>query len=195
MQAAFDGRFPAVDGVVEIHPVDAAGQQAVVEFTGHSVVLTDRVSTDPIFVGLTAFGDVTDARVITALAGPDGNVGVLDAVLVRRVGASRVAPLAPTDAYLDHPRVRRAHHHRAGVTVLGDERGVVCFGHGLVGRLEIAIEVEPQHRGHGRGLLDAALATLAVGTPIVAQVAPGNAASLRLFLAAGFTPIGSEVLL
>jgi RimJ/RimL family protein N-acetyltransferase len=29
---------------------------------------------------------------------------------------------------------------------------------------------------------------------VFAQVAPGNAASLRAFLAAGFRPIGSEVL-
>jgi len=32
------------------------------------------------------------------------------------------------------------------------------------------------------------------GEPLFAQVAPGNAASLRAFLAAGFVPIGAEVL-
>jgi RimJ/RimL family protein N-acetyltransferase len=32
------------------------------------------------------------------------------------------------------------------------------------------------------------------GDVVFAQVAPGNAASLRAFLAAGFRPIGSEVL-
>jgi hypothetical protein len=30
--------------------------------------------------------------------------------------------------------------------------------------------------------------------PLFAQVTPGNAASLRAFLAAGYRPIGSEVL-
>jgi hypothetical protein len=33
------------------------------------------------------------------------------------------------------------------------------------------------------------------GRPIWGQVAPGNAASLRAFLAAGYVPVGAEVLL
>ena len=33
------------------------------------------------------------------------------------------------------------------------------------------------------------------GTPVWAQVAPANAASVRAFLAAGFRPVGAEVLL
>jgi hypothetical protein len=32
------------------------------------------------------------------------------------------------------------------------------------------------------------------GEPLFAQVAPGNAASLRAFLAAGYRPVGAEVL-
>jgi len=31
------------------------------------------------------------------------------------------------------------------------------------------------------------------GEPLWAQVAPANAASVRAFLAAGFTPVGAEV--
>jgi hypothetical protein len=33
------------------------------------------------------------------------------------------------------------------------------------------------------------------GEPVFAAVAPGNACSLRAFLAAGFTPVGSEVII
>ncbi|HXM55375.1 MAG TPA: hypothetical protein VOB72_08295, partial [Candidatus Dormibacteraeota bacterium] len=33
------------------------------------------------------------------------------------------------------------------------------------------------------------------GEPVFVQVSPGNAASLRVVLAAGYRPIGSEVLL
>ncbi len=33
------------------------------------------------------------------------------------------------------------------------------------------------------------------GRPVWAQCAPGNASSLRALLAAGYTPVGSEVLL
>ena len=43
-------------------------------------------------------------------------------------------------------------------------------------------------------LEDVQLAVDKDGDVVFAQVAPGNAASLRAFLAAGFSPIGSEVL-
>ena len=33
------------------------------------------------------------------------------------------------------------------------------------------------------------------GAPMWAQIAPGNAASLRAFLAAGYRPVGQEALL
>ena len=53
--------------------------------------------------------------------------------------------------------------------------------------------------GEARGLA-ARLATAArhlapEGTDLWAQVAPGNAASVRAFLAAGFVPVGAEILL
>lgn len=43
-------------------------------------------------------------------------------------------------------------------------------------------------------MLLAARALVPEGEIAFAQVAPGNASSLRAFLAAGFSPIGSEVL-
>ena len=39
-----------------------------------------------------------------------------------------------------------------------------------------------------------ALATVETGELVVAAVAPGNAASLRVLLAAGFVPLGSSQL-
>ncbi len=41
----------------------------------------------------------------------------------------------------------------------------------------------------------AALGLLPAGTPVFAQVAPGNSVSLRATLAAGYAPVGGEVLL
>jgi hypothetical protein len=60
----------------------------------------------------------------------------------------------------------------------------------------MAYEVEPAHRGNGLGrrLARASRRLVPDGEPVFAQVSPGNAASLRSCLAAGFTPIGSEVL-
>lgn len=52
-----------------------------------------------------------------------------------------------------------------------------------------------QGRGRGRSLLADALTLVPSGEPVFAAVTPGNARSLRAFLACGFVPLGSEVLL
>ena len=97
-----------------------------------------------------------------------------------------------------HERVTRARAYRTDVEVHTDAqaRGLVILGRGLAGRLEVSIEVHPEHRGRGVGsdLARAALKLVTDGEPLFAQVAPGNVASLRAFLAAGYKPIGSEVL-
>jgi hypothetical protein len=69
-------------------------------------------------------------------------------------------------------------------------------GRGLCGRREVGYEVEPDRRndGLGRRLVAAARGLVPAGEPLFAQVAPGNAASMRSTLAAGFVPIGAEVL-
>jgi L-amino acid N-acyltransferase YncA len=79
------------------------------------------------------------------------------------------------------------------VRLLGDERGLVTLSRGLGGLLELSFEVDADRRGAGlgRSLLRDALAVAPAGEPVLAAVAPGNAASLRALLAAGFTPLGS----
>jgi hypothetical protein len=47
--------------------------------------------------------------------------------------------------------------------------------------------------GHGRRLVAIGRSLITEGTPVFAQVAPGNAASLRAFLSSGFAPIGAEI--
>lgn len=89
--------------------------------------------------------------------------------------------------YDDHPRVRGARHHRRDVRVLGDGRGLVTIGTGLAGRTELSVETvsgDPG-RGAGRELILGGLADVPTGTRVFAQVAPGNAASVRAFLPAG----------
>jgi L-amino acid N-acyltransferase YncA len=75
--------------------------------------------------------------------------------------------------------------------------GVVVIGRGVAGRREAAIEVDPGGRGRGLGrkLATAARHLVPDGAPVWAQIAPGNAASVRTFLAAGFAPVGGEALL
>jgi L-amino acid N-acyltransferase YncA len=72
----------------------------------------------------------------------------------------------------------------------------VTIGRGLVGRLELSVEVlGTPGRGTGRRLIVEALGLVPAGDVVFAQVAPGNAASLRAFVSCGFVPIGAETLL
>jgi hypothetical protein len=97
-----------------------------------------------------------------------------------------------------HPRIARARAHRTDVRAWSDVDGhaVVSIGRGLAERWELSLEIVDgqRDRGLGRALIAAGLRELPAGEPVFAQVAPGNARSLRAFLAAGFAPIGGEVL-
>jgi GNAT superfamily N-acetyltransferase len=102
-----------------------------------------------------------------------------------------------TGAGADHPRVARALRYRDDVRAWQTAGGVMLIGQGVAGRWETAIEVDPgdQGKGLGRELALAARHLVPDGAPIWAQIAPGNAASVRAFLAAGFRPAGAEALL
>jgi len=105
-------------------------------------------------------------------------------------------PTAPTPTGL-YTRIARALRYRDDVRAWQAAGGVIALGRGVAGRWETAIEVDPQFRGAGLGrrLASAARHLVPDGAPVWAQIAPGNAASVRAFLWAGFRPIGAEVLL
>lgn len=191
-----DGVFPAVDGLIEVvpAPVDLS-VEAVVEFTGHALVATELPEDQVLAQGFDAFGGLVSPDALRWLAGPEGEIGCLDAVLVRR-GAGRSSLAVRTD--LDaHPRVVAARRRRNDVTVYGDERGLITVGRGLAGRWEVSVELLEAVAGEGTGreLISDAVGHISNGEPVFASVAPGNAASLRAFLACGFTPIGAEVII
>ena len=125
-----------------------------------------------------------------------GAIGSLDVVLVRTGAGGSTALTERTDLE-HHPRVERARHHRRDVRVLGDDRGFVTIGRGLVDRIEMSVELLDHAHGTGAGrqLITEGLRAIGADELVFAQVAPGNAASLRAFLACGFRPIGSEVLI
>ncbi len=171
---------------------------AVVGFTAHHVVAAD---VEPEWVAAQLPGDdlsaPMSARFLVALGDRIGRqAGSLDVVLA--VGGLAGEPRLVEVAGADHPRVVRAHRYRSGVRVFEAAGGaaVVVVGHGLTLRREIAVEVDPAARNRGLGA--AALLEARRLSPeddvLYAQVAPGNAASLRSFLRAGFEPIGCEVL-
>ncbi|HEY8473440.1 MAG TPA: hypothetical protein VIL37_12505 [Natronosporangium sp.] len=193
--AAAEGRFPPVDGAVTILPALAAGLECSFAFTGHAVIATALPASAVREQRPDGFGGSVTPDFLRWLAGPAGAIGMLDVTLVGRGRGGGGPPARPDQA--DHPRVRHARALRTAVRVYGDERGLVTLGRGLAGRCELSIEAVPdgQGRGWGRSLLADALGLVPAGEPVFAAVSPGNARSLRAFLATGFTPIGSEVII
>lgn len=193
---AADGRFPPVDGAVTVLPRLRHGLECSVAFTGHAIIATARPAGDVLARRPDGFGGSLAPDFLRWLAGPRGRIGVIDATLVARGtgGTPRLPERVDLD---DHDRVRLAREIRDDVRVYGDERGLVTLSAGLAGRRELSIEVAPPQTGNGLGqsLLADALGLVPDGEPVFAAVSPGNARSLRAFLARGFTPIGSEVVL
>ncbi|GLX01646.1 N-acetyltransferase [Microtetraspora sp. NBRC 16547] len=193
------GEFPDADGAVRILGQPNARDCGVIAFTAHSVVFAD---VDPAWArGLLPEDDLSaplNPPFLSALEERTGrrvnNVDIL--VVAGPLPGPPPVPLTEiTDP--DHPRVRRAERHRDGVRVWRADGGIVLLGRGVAGRWEIAVEVDPGHRGRGLGtrLARAGRHLLGEGRVVWAQIAPGNAASVRTFLAAGFTPVGAEALL
>ncbi|MEU5088495.1 alpha/beta fold hydrolase [Streptomyces sp. NPDC021356] len=193
---AAEGRFPPADGAVTVLPALPGGLECSLAFTGHAVVATALPAAQVHAHEPDGFGGSLSPDFLRALAGPTGLIGSVDATLVHR-GSGGTPRLRPLTGAEDHPRVRYARQLRTDVRVFGDDRGLVTLAHGLAGRTELSIELrEPldSGRGRGRALLADALTLVPAGEPVYAAVAPGNARSLRAFLATGFTPIGAEAL-
>lgn len=190
---AVEGRFPDVDGAVEVVGPMPGDHHGVVEFTGHSFVLTDHDPVEVVARGADGFGGATQPDLLRWLAGSDGWIGSLDAVLFARgLGGGRLSERSDLE---EHPRVVRSRSHRRDVHVHADDTGLITIGRGLVDRLEVSVETfGTRTPGAGRRLIGEALALIPAGEVLFAQVAPGNAASLRAFLSSGFVPIGSEIL-
>ncbi len=199
------GTFPAADLGLTVVPAPSERESCVVAFTGHIVIAAD---VDPAWVAeRVPEGDLaapTNPPFLAALEEFTGRrVNAIDAMLLAPAltdPAERTAATADLTELTDHehPRVERAWRYRDEVRVYGDAHGgLVVVGRGLAERLECAIEVPPEARGqgYGRQLALAARALIPPDTSVWAQVTPGNAASLRTFLAAGYQPVGSEALL
>ncbi|MBB2949057.1 hypothetical protein FB565_008862 [Actinoplanes lutulentus] len=194
---AADGVFPPVDGGVTVLPALAGGLECSVAFTGHAVIATSLAAGEVQGRKPDGFGGSMAPDFLRFLAGAAGWIGVIDATLVNR-GSGGTARLAPLDDAHEHPRVRYALDVRTDVKVFGDERGLVAVADGLAGRTELSIEltdVGEGGRGYGRSLIADALTLVPEGEPVFAAVSPGNARSLRAFLASGFIPVGSECLI
>ncbi|MDA8393171.1 MAG: GNAT family N-acetyltransferase [Actinomycetota bacterium] len=200
LRDAAAGRFPPSDGVVEVLAAPSGPVDAVVAFTAHHLIAAD---VDPHWVQGALEDDDLGAPMRPEFLAQLGRrlgspAGMLDAVLTafgdgRRSDLVEEAP----DGDMAHPRLLRARRYRRNVRSFDDRRGgLLTIGQGLAGRVEVSIEVDEsaRGRGHGPALARAALGLVEPGEPVFAQVSPGNVASLRCFLAAGYRPVGAEVL-
>jgi GNAT superfamily N-acetyltransferase len=197
-----DGRPSANDQYLTVVVPPDERSVGVLAFAGHNVVSADLAG--DLVRGWLPGDDLsapTRAPFLTLLSAATGRVpDNLDAVLVApATGRSNGMDLVELAEFTEplHPRLARALAQRISVRAWTSPGGLLTLGRGVAGRWEVSIEVEPALRGFGlgRALFTAARGLLPVGEMVWAQVAPGNAASVRAALAAGFRPVGAEVLL
>lgn len=196
---AAGGRFPPADGGVTILPASSARDAGVIGFTAHAVIFIDA---DPAWVAARLpagdlSGPLTPAFLHALCQRTGRRAHSVDMLCVAGPLPGPPGPGLTPEPGRDHPRISRARRYRDGVRAWRADGGVVLLGRGVAGRWEAAVEVDPGRRGDGigRALAAAARHLVPPGTPVWAQVAPANAASVRAFLAAGFRPVGAEALL
>ncbi|MCI0688483.1 MAG: hypothetical protein L0Y54_14795 [Sporichthyaceae bacterium] len=195
------GRMPAPDAGVEVVPAPSTTHAAVLAFTAHHLIAADvpddwvqaRVRHDP-------FTAPTSPEFLLALGDRIGRpAGMVDVVFGAPAADPDSAPLELRRAGENGSgRVERARRYRRAVQAweTADGAAVLVLGRGLGGRWEASYEVQPAQRGRGLGRLLAATARCLVppGATVFLQASPGNAASMRAAIGAGYTVIGAEVL-
>lgn len=199
--AAAADRFPDPDGGWRRVPPWRPGLEAILAFTGHAVFALRPDIPDRLLVSLGAdgFGGAHDPRLITTLAGADGWIDSLDMLMATPgTGRTGIAPrLIDRPDLATHPRARFAAGIRDHPRLMGypdpHRSALAVVSRGIAGLTEVSFELEPSHRGAcgGAELVRDALSAIPAGQLAVAAVAPGNAASVRALLSAGFVPLGS----
>ena len=212
LREAAAGRYPLDDGGWERVPPWRPGVEGVLAVTGHAYLAVGDDVPDARLdeLGADGIGGAHDPRLVAALAGT-GQVDCLDVVLAAP-GRGGPSGLVPRPDLEHHPRVAHARRFRIDVTAYGvpqaadggrpdggrpnqegADHAVVSLGRGIGGLWELGLEVGVAGRrpGHAVWLATQVRRLVPVGEPVLASTAPGNTRALRVFLAAGFVPVGS----
>jgi hypothetical protein len=199
LTAVASGDFPPPDGTVTVVPQPSPRDAGVLALTAHTVIFAD---VEPAWVAQRLPADDLSAPLnppfLSELTSRTGRrVNNIDMLCF-----APALPGPPPTALAQvpasgHPRAARARRYRDGVRAWEADGGLLILGRGVAGRWEIAVEVDPGRRGQGVGrrLALAGRHLVPPREPLWAQIAPGNSASVRAFLAAGYLPVGAEALL
>jgi hypothetical protein len=202
IRESLDGLFPDPSGGWSCVWPWRSGLAGIISATGYAVLALeeDALPMDrQVALGVNGYGGAIHPSVLLELAGSGGWIDSLGVLLAIRARPAP-SPLVERPDLLDHPRVAFARELRDEVRAFGrtdtTSRSVATLGRGIGGLLEMSIELAEKERGRGAGrdFIEAALGAAPSGEIVVAAVAPGNAASLRCFLSAGFQIIGSSQL-
>lgn len=201
VESALRGVPPAPDGCTEVVPSPGPPADVLLAFTGHHLIAAD---VDPVEVARRCppgdFSVPLSPAFLLWLGEQVGSRPVTHDLVLGAIGAAGEAPLKLRPLPLDtpHKRVARAVRFRRDVRAYtsDDGAGVLVLGRGVAGRWEMAFEVAREARGAGlgRALVAAAPRLVPAGTPVYAQVATGNVASLRACVAGGLQPLCVEIL-
>jgi hypothetical protein len=199
-------RCPVADGTLDVFPAPTGPSDVAVAFAGYSVVAAD-VAPDWVGARVPVGGGTEPGRhgavavgFLEALAAhlgvPAPGVHLLLAA-PKPPDAGRRTALRPSD------RVEPTWaSHRSDVTgYVDDEGGLVNFGRGPGGRLDLLVTLDGADRTwlrpttfvQSRDLLHAARAL--AGEDLFASVPVWDTFSVRTYLTGGFRPVGGEALL
>ena len=204
------GRMPPADARVVVVPAPSTTHAAVLAFTAHHVVAADvpdawvqeRTKHDP-------FTAPTSPEFLLELGHRIGRpAGTVDVVFAAPAATPPAAtppgatpdtlPVREIEPSAAEHRVKRALRYRRGVRTwqTTDGTGLLVIGRGLGGRWEASYEVTPGARGRGLGRRLAATARTLIppGDTAFLQASPGNTASMRAAIGAGYIVLGAEVL-
>jgi len=200
LDGAARGVLPPPDGGLTVVPQMSERDAGVLSFTAHAVVFLDedpewvraqlaRADCDPLSAPM------HPAFLHALLERTGRSAETIDAMLVGAPCAGELPfPLREIEDP-GHSRVGYALKRRDEVRVWETAGGVLVLGRGIGGRLEVSVEVDDAARGRGVGRQLVEAARHLAGEPVWAQIAPGNARSVRAFLAAGYVPVGAELLM